>query len=53
MTQIDIGEPTKAEAIADRIDLFRLAVQLLGETEWDAPPTVADVTRVAEYLEGV
>ncbi|MEU7243391.1 hypothetical protein [Streptomyces sparsogenes] len=53
MTQIDLGEPTKTDAIADRIDLFRLAVALVKETEWAEQPSVPDVTRLAEYLEGM
>ncbi|GAA0641418.1 hypothetical protein GCM10009548_02020 [Streptomyces malaysiensis subsp. malaysiensis] len=53
MSRIELGPKTHAEEIADRVDLFRLAVQLLAESKWPEPPTVADVTRVAEYLEGV
>ncbi|MGP3940476.1 hypothetical protein [Streptomyces sp. 6N106] len=52
MTRIELGPKTHAEEIADRVDVFRLANALVRETEWDSPPDVMDVLRLAEFLDG-
>ncbi|MGW2515006.1 hypothetical protein ACWC0A_37690 [Streptomyces scopuliridis] len=51
MTSIDAGEPTSAEKLMDRADLFRAAHALVNSLEWTGGSVdVIDVLRVAEYL---
>ncbi|MGW9170120.1 hypothetical protein [Streptomyces decoyicus] len=50
MTQIDIGEPTDTERIADRLDTFRLAERELRGKDWSNGLDVTDVINLAYYL---
>ncbi|WP_326812118.1 hypothetical protein [Streptomyces scopuliridis] len=51
MTAIDAGEPTPAEKVMDRADLFRAAHVLVTSLDWgDSTADVIDVLRVAEFL---
>jgi len=52
MSQIDAGEASRTEAVADRVDDFRLAYRLIQEVRnvSEEPVSVLDVIRLAEFL---
>lgn len=51
MSQLDVGEPSRTEAVAERVDDFRLAHKLVREVVGpDESLTILDVVRLAEFL---